>query len=94
MAPHDPVSKQTDVDLPGEVLVDGSFSCELVESHYGPVHVVAVQFLAVPCLSFGISAPSLLVCFYIFGYPHRSLQVLRTHCIFGAFSLAHEIDWV
>jgi hypothetical protein len=62
MAQHDPVSKQTYVDLQGEV-VDGSFSCELVESHSGPVHMVVVLLLAVPCSSFGISAPSSLVCF-------------------------------
>jgi hypothetical protein len=62
MAQHDPVSKQTDVDLQGET-VDGSFSCELVESHSGPVHVVVVHLLAVPCLSFRISASSSLFCF-------------------------------
>jgi hypothetical protein len=59
---HDPVSKQADVNLQGEV-VDSSFSCELVEAHYGPVHVVVVHLLAVPCLSFGISPPPSLVCF-------------------------------
>jgi hypothetical protein len=62
IAQHDPVSKQTDADLQGEV-VDGAFSCELVESHSGPVHAVVVHLLAAPCSSFRISAPSSLVCF-------------------------------
>jgi hypothetical protein len=56
MAQHDPVSKQTDVNLQGEAVDNGSFSCELAESHSGPVHVVVVHLLAVPCSSFGISA--------------------------------------
>jgi hypothetical protein len=66
MAQHNPVSKQTDVDLQGEV-VDGPFSCELVESHSGPVHAVVVYLLAFSCSSFPISAPSSLFCFYLFG---------------------------
>jgi hypothetical protein len=57
MAQHDPVSKQSDVNLQGEV-VHVSLSCELVESHYGPLHMTVVHLLAVPCLSFGISAPT------------------------------------
>ena len=48
MAQHDLASKQTNVDLQGEVLVDGSFSCELVESYSGPLHVMVVHLLAVP----------------------------------------------
>jgi hypothetical protein len=56
--------------------------------------------LAVPCSSFRISAfphfrtivASLLL--NILGCRRRSLQVLRTCRIFGAFSLAHGIDSV
>jgi hypothetical protein len=93
MAQHDPVSKQTCVNLQGKV-VDGSF-CELVESDSGPLHMcdsgcaLCWQFLA-RLLAFlnhcYLFAPKYLGCRCGF------LQVLRTCRIFCAFSLAHGIE--
>ncbi len=89
--------KQLDVDLQGGGVVDGSFSCGLVESHSGPLHVIALHFCIVSCLTFGISAPWPHVCFESFGlaiptiiFVHNKCEIFVRACIIGTFSLVHE----